>query len=694
MVSSEMEYAFAVNQYGRLINLYWGAPNRSESDYDILLSYNPVIKPGPRGVQRAEYPSRDSFDFGEPCLRAAFDDGAETLRLVYSSHVISGGELRVTLRDEYYPLEVELVYTTWGDLPLVGRRAVIKNTGSEPVRLDSAKSATFWLPYGRRWRLTHYAGDWASEYQKQQQLLTQSSLRLETSQLTDAAAHHTPFFALDADGGSTEELGEVYFGMLHWSGDFQMTFETQHTQQLDCLGVTAGISEFMSRPVLCGGESFVTPMFTCGFSSRGFGHMSEILYDWQFDYILPRGDKTDKGHGERPIICNTWYPYEFDIDEKKLLDYIPKVKRIGGELFVIDDGWMSGRTNDRAGLGDWVADPKRFPGGLGKIADAVHDAGLLFGIWVEPEMVNPNSDLYRAHPDWILSEPNRNPLTMRSQYILDMSREDIRDWAIDWLDELIESAKLDYLKWDMNRQANELGLYALERAVSVKYMRSIEYIWRHINEKYPDLLLENCASGGGRADFGMLGFADRVNRSDNADPIDVMTIHENYSTFFVPKLAGGAGNVSPSPNGINGRAVPLEFRIASGMTGSMSIGIDLLSADDATLERLKSAIAEFKLHRRALQNSYVYRIASVYDHSYQVLEYLERDKNEFTVFAFGHNLHQWDKQLPRFRMRGLDPDAVYESDKTRMSGAALMNIGIQLTLRGDYSCAVSHWHRI
>ena len=225
-------------------------------------------------------------------------------------------------------------------------------------------------------------------------------------------------------------------------------------------------------------------------------------------------------------------------------------------------------------------------------------------------------------------------------------------------------------------------------------MRSIEYIWRHINEKYPDLLLENCASGGGRADFGMLGFADRMNRSDNADPIDDMTIHENYSTFFVPKLAGGAGNVSPSPNGINGRAVPLEFRIASGMTGSMSIGIDLLTADDATLERLKSAIAEFKLHRRALQNSYVYRIASVYDHSYQVLEYLERDKNEFTVFAFGHNLHQWDKQLPRFRMRGLDPDAVYESDKTRMSGAALMNIGIQLTLRGDYSCAVSHWHRI
>ena len=188
-------------------------------------------------------------------------------------------------------------------------------------------------------------------------------------------------------------------------------------------------------------------------------------------------------------------------------------------------------------------------------------------------------------------------------------------------------------------------------------MRSIEYIWRHINEKYPDLLLENCASGGGRADFGMLGFADRMNRSDNADPIDDMTIHENYSTFFVPKLAGGAGNVSPSPNGINGRAVPLEFRIASGMTGSMSIGIDLLTADDATLERLKSAIAEFKLHRRALQNSYVYRIASVYDHSYQVLEYLERDKNEFTVFAFGHNLHQWDKQLPRFRMRGLDPDA-------------------------------------
>ena len=200
IVSGEMEYAFAVNPSGRLINLYWGAPNRCDADYDELLKYNPVINPGPRGVQRAEYPSRDRFDYGNPCLRASFDDGAQTLRLVYVSHSIDNGSLSVTLRDEYYPLEVELVYTTWGDLPLIGRRAVIKNTGSTPIRLDSAKSAAFWLPYGKKWRLTHYSGDWASEYQKQQLTLTQSRVQLETSQLTDAAAHQMPFFALDADG--------------------------------------------------------------------------------------------------------------------------------------------------------------------------------------------------------------------------------------------------------------------------------------------------------------------------------------------------------------------------------------------------------------------------------------------------------------------------------------------------------------
>ncbi|MFR1408130.1 MAG: alpha-galactosidase, partial [Acutalibacteraceae bacterium] len=375
-----------------------------------------------------------------------------------------------------------------------------------------------------------------------------------------------------------------------------------------------------------------------------------------------------------------------------LIDFIPKAKYIGAELYVIDDGWMKGRTDDKHGLGDWVIDPVRFPRGLGYIADKVHEAGLMFGLWVEPEMVNPDSDLYRAHPDWVLSEPNRDRTLSRTQCVLDMSRDDITDWAIDWLDKLIIDAKLDYLKWDMNREQTEIGPDSLERGVAVKYMKNIERIWKHLNERFPDLLLENCASGGGRADYGMLPYADRVNRSDNADPIDVMLLHEGYSTLFVPKLAGGAGNVSPSPNHVNKRSAPLDFRVNSGMTGSMSVGVNLLKCDDDELDRLRDAVDRFKTLRPGLQDAYVYRIASAHEHPYSVLQYVKRDKSEFTLFAFGHGMRQWDKQSLRFRMRGLAPDKLYVSESgVTVSGAALMNGGITLGMYGDYYSHVETW---
>ena len=273
-----------------------------------------------------------------------------------------------------------------------------------------------------------------------------------------------------------------------------------------------------------------------------------------------------------------------------------------------------------------------------------------------------------------------------------MSRDDITDWAIDWLDKLIIDAKLDYLKWDMNREQTEIGPDSLERGVAVKYMKNIERIWKHLNERFPDLLLENCASGGGRADYGMLPYADRVNRSDNADPIDVMLLHEGYSTLFVPKLAGGAGNVSPSPNHVNKRSAPLDFRVNSGMTGSMSVGVNLLKCDDDELDRLRDAVDRFKALRPGLQDAYVYRIASAHEHPYSVLQYVKRDKSEFTLFAFGHGMRQWDKQSLRFRMRGLAPDKLYVSESgVTVSGAALMNGGITLGMYGDYYSHVETW---
>lgn len=692
LTTSEMEYAFAVNNSGELINLHWGAPMYSSEDYAPFLADSLFVEKGPHRCNAGEYRFGAPFDYGPPALRVRFPSGAETVRLIYKSHEITADSLIITLVDSFYPLEVKLIYKSFGDLAMIARSAVITNHTDGKIILRSAMSASLQLPSARDYRLTHFAGDWGAEYQRQSHMLTQSRTVLETSFLTSAAGYSVPFFALDEGGQATETFGEVYFGALQYSGDYKIIVDSQHMQLSKRTSVTMGINDSTAEISIEPGESFETPTAIVGFSNRGFEHMSEMLYDWQFDYILPRGKKTDLAHEPRPIIYNTWYPYEFNIDEDKLVQFIPKAKYIGAELFVIDDGWMKGRCNELCGLGDWVADPDRFPHGLGYIADKVHEAGLMFGIWVEPEMVNPKSDLYRLHPDWVLSESNRERTLQRNQLILDMSRDDITDWTIAWLDQLIEDAKLDYLKWDMNREATEIGLDQFERGVAVKYMRNIERIWKHLNNKFPDLLLENCAHGGGRADYGMLPYASRVNRSDNADAIDVMLLHESYSTLFVPKLAGGAGNVSNSPNHINKREVPLDYRIHSGMTGSMSIGINLLKSDQAELDALRDAVSRFKLLRPALQDSYVYRIASANEHPYSVLQYTKRDRTQFTVFAFGHGMHQWDKQLPHFRMRGLIPDTYYVSeDGKRLSGAALMNVGLDITLFGDYSSAVQTW---
>ncbi len=692
--TNSMTYAFAINREGLPVHLYWGNKLEEPDSLDLLLEG--IDKQYAFGVHQTsllqtEFRTQEPFDYGEPALLCRFADGVRSVRLRYSAHSIQDDRLCVTLQDEAYPLFVDLHYRGYGTNDLVSRSALIRNEGDLPVVLYETLSACCYLPVGEQYRLTHMAGSWGAEYQKMQLPLTQSKIILENRRGTCGACQQVPFFALDMLGESTETSGEVYYGVLHWSGNFKIAVEKNNLGQVSIAG---GINDFDTEYTLAAGKSFETPAFTLGFSHRGFQQMSMTLYDLQYDYLCPR----NKAYDQRPIIYNSWYPYEFDVRQDNMLALVNKAADIGAELFVIDDGWMPGRTNDKTGLGDWTVDRRRFPMGLQPIADACHEKGMLFGLWVEPEMVNPNSELYRQHPDWVLRDPTRKQSLCRNQLILNLARDDIRDWAIDWLDQAIKSYRLDYLKWDMNRYFTEYGWPEApmdeKRSVSVRYIQNLYSIWKHLNENHPQVLFENCASGGGRADFGMVPYADRINRSDNADPVDVMLLHEGFTTLFIPKTAGGAGNIASSPNGINGRITPLSFRIHTGMTGSMSIGINLLTSSETELGTLKESIAAFKKLRPDLQDSYVFRIASAQEHPYSVLEYLRRDGDAFSVFAFAHGMRHWDKILPRFRMRGLKPDGIYVSDEgMRMSGAALMHIGVAIPLKGDYCSAFIHFKK-
>lgn len=696
--SGEMSYAFGVAPDGRLLHLYWGG---CLSGFDALrpLAEEVLSLPrDPEGVDAGreldfELPTREPWDYGDAVLMAEQADGERGLRLLYKSHAIEDDHLIVVARDAFYPVEVELHYRGWGDLPLLSRHLVVKNLGGAPIKMTALKSAAWHLPAGWDYRLTHLCGNWGCEYTKNQLMLTQARVLLQNSRVTCAAAQQTPFFALDRDGASTETMGEVRFGALHWSGDFSISVERQFGKRVSVIG---GINEFDSSYLLKPGEAFATPAFTGGYSNRGFERMSEALYDWQFDHLLPRGRAVDKAHAARPVIYNSWYPYEFGVCEENCLRLIEKCAPLGVELFVIDDGWMPGRVNAKTGLGDWTADERRFPRGLAALSDACHAKGMMFGLWVEPEMVNPDSNLYRAHPEWVIHSATRPMAQQRHQLVLNLARDDVRDWAIVWLDDLIARCKLDYLKWDMNRYVSENGWPDVpveeRQSLSIRYTRNLLAIWKHLNEKYPDVLLENCASGGGRSDFGMVPYADRMNRSDNADPVDVMVLHEGFSMLFVPKTAGGAGNIAPERHHIHGRRTPLKFRVHWGMTGSMSIGVNLLTAPPEELEALRQAICEYKNLRGDLQDAYVYRIASATRHPYALFQYVRRDRKAFTLFAFAHGMRCWDLPTPRFPMRGLIADAAYEDEQgRRMTGDALMNIGLSVDLKGDCDSQLSTW---
>ncbi|MDD3336700.1 MAG: alpha-galactosidase [Eubacteriales bacterium] len=698
--AGEMSYAFGIAPDGRLLNLYWGPVLETPQALSPLVEE--VLRPfqSSGGVDQNtplnfEVPTREPWDYSDPVLWVRHPDGNRGLRLLYHSHEIVNNQLNLILRDEHYPVEVELHYRGWGDLPLLTRWLTVRHSGNQPLQLQAVKSAAWHVPAGLDYRLTHLSGNWGCEYTRNQLMLTQARTVLQNTRVTSSAAQQTPFFALDQDGAATEKAGEVYFGMLHWGGDFNITIEQQFGKRVS---VTGGVNEFDSDYVLQPGESFETPEFTGGFSTRGFEHMSEILYDWQLDALMPRGQKSDKAHATRPVIYNSWYPYEFSVDEENCLALIDKCAPLGVELFVIDDGWMPKRINDRAGLGDWVADPARFPHGMSAVADACHAKGMLFGLWVEPEMVNPDSELYRAHPDWIIQIPTRKPSLQRHQLVLNLARDEIRDWIIDWLDQLIRDFHLDYLKWDMNRYVSENGWpdAAIEDqpSLSIRYTQNLMSIWKHLNEAFPDVLFENCAAGGGRTNFAMVPYADRINRSDNADPVDLMVLHEGFSMLFVPKTAGGAGNIAPAAHHIHQRPTPLDFRVHWGMTGSMSIGINLLTASEQELTTLQGAITEFKRLRGDLQDAYVYRIASATKNPYALFQYVRRDRGAFTLFAFAHGMRCWNLPMPRFRMRGLDPKAVYCCEDGRsMTGEALMNIGLSLRLKGDCDSVMSVWRR-
>lgn len=665
-------YAFCVTPDGLLRHLHWGgrldlADMIVEPLWD--LSTNDLMA----DVLPQEYPVHGRFRYSETCLTARFGDGGRELDLRYSKHVQVEDALVVTLADPK-GLRVDLAYEVWPEIDVIRRFAVVH--ADTPVTLEAAASAHIPLPYDDL-VLRSVRGRWGAEFQEFSQPVRAKTV-LE-SRRGISTHHHNPFVVLSR--GATETHGRVWAAALEWGGNIRVVAEaTQYGQTL----VQLGINDADLEIGLAAGESFITPAVVATTTEGGFDALSQNLHDFGRSLMtaLPR-----------PVLYNSWEATGFDVTCDGQIALARKAAQIGAELFVVDDGWF-GRRSPGAdggildGLGDWWVDPVKFPDGLDPLIEEVRGLGMQFGIWVEPEMVNPQSDLFAAHPEWIYHEPGREPDLARGQYVLDLTKPEVRDFVLTTLDDLLAQHDIAYLKWDANRPMSQVGA---ARDVWFRHLEAVYGIVDELKACHPGLLIEACASGGGRVDFGTLRHFDDFWTSDNTDALDRLEIQRAYSLVYPPRAMRAW--VTDVPNFLSQRSIPWQFRFHSAMLGSLGIGSDLTKMTDDEMSKAARFVQEYKKLRPLMQRWH--RLEDPSTNDYRLFQY--SSPLGAALFAFLPSSRLGHKPTT-VRLRGLDPQARYrfthDWQAREASGEYLMNRGLRLWLQGDYASTVIRFDRV
>ena len=685
LTTSQSSYAMGVSPDGSLLNLYWGGPLWRIADLPAAAQRHDVSSFDPHQMlENEEFPGWGGPRYYEPAVKITRDDGDRDLVLHYVSHRVQQDSLDITMKDIRDDIEVVLHYVVYPEYGLLRRSATISNKTPHPITLESAQSAVWNLPTGDGYQLTYLTGRWAAETQLTREPIHQGEFVME-SRKGHTSHYVNPWFAID-NGTASEEDGPVWFGALGWSGNWRIAVEQTAYRQVR---VTGGFNPFDFAYPLAPGESLDTPSFYGGFSRGGYGAASRLLHRFEREKILPGGLESRL----RPVLYNSWEATTFNVTEAGQEALADKAAPVGIELFVIDDGWFGSRNNDHAGLGDWVVNPKKFPNGLKPLIDHVNKLGMDFGLWVEPEMVNPDSDLYRAHPDWVINFPSRPRSELRNQLILNLARDDVKEHIFNVLDKLASDYNIRYFKWDMNRSFAEPGWpevgAANERKLWVAYVRNLYEILDRLRAKHPKLEIEDCSGGGGRIDIEALRRADEVWTSDNTDAFDRLRIQEGFTQAYAPKIMSAW--VTDVPN-MNGRTTPLATRFLVAMQGALGIGANLNKWAPQDFALATKMIDLYKRIRPTIQLGNLYRLASPRTNDVTVNQYVSADGKQSVVFAFRHS-QQYNTQAPTIYLRGLDEKALYKIEsvdnkrvekQTLLSGAYLMNQGLNVTLKGDF----------
>jgi alpha-galactosidase len=693
ITTAHSSYAMGLTPDGELQHLYWAGPLARIQDVPRAARKRDISSFDPHQMlENEEYPGWGGPRFFEPALKITRANGDRDLVLRYRDQHLASDQLDIRLRDIRDPIDVVLHYRVFPQTGIIARWSTIENHTNQIITLESAQSAAWNLPHGTGFHLTYLTGRWAAEDQVRREPV-QEGMRVLESRLGHTGHNFSPWFAID-QGDAGEETGRVWFGSLAWSGNWRITVEQTPYQQVR---ITGGLNTFDFSYPLQPGESLETPHFYAGFAEHGWGEASRLLHRLELADIEPLGLHARP----RPVLYNSWEATEFNVSEEGQKQLAAKAAKLGVELFVVDDGWFGRRNNDHAGLGDWYVNPQKFPHGLAPLISYVNGLGMDFGLWVEPEMVNPDSDLYRAHPDWVMNFPGRPRSELRNQLVLNLARPDVKEFIFNTLDRLATQYHIRYFKWDMNRIFSEPGWPDVapsdQRKLWVQYVTNLYDIMHRLREKHPDLEIESCSGGGGRVDLGVLRYVDEFWTSDNTEAFDRLHIQNGFTQAFAPKLMSAW--VTDVPN-MNGRSTSLDYRFLVAMQGALGIGANLNKWTDEDSRVASNWIALYKRIRNTIQFGDLYRLRSPWNHDVSAVEYLSAEGNQAVVFAYRHS-QEFNTPAPSLRLAGLDPRAIYHLDSPdgkllsarELSGSWLQQNGIDLRLRNDYDASVVILHR-
>lgn len=661
--TAQKGYYITIEEDGNAWHTHFG---EKIAGYEQLAALHLASNPKPNVLKTSVYPTFGSRFTGEPALKLTHADGNMTTRLIYDSHTttsLEGGDLiqtEVTLRDEHYPITVTLIYKAYQQSNIITTSSLITNNERGKVQIDGAMSNHFTLQ-ADHYFLNRYYGAWGGEAQMVESEIEDGITIIDSKRGVRTTQDGSPSFILSLDQPADERRGEVIIGSLAWSGNYKLSFEVNNIGKLH---IGAGANDFLSSYTLAKGESFATPEFVLAHSSHGVGEASRNLHRWVRRYNIQDGDTP------RPIMLNSWEGARFKFDEELIKRMIEDTAAMGVEMFVLDDGWFAtkyARNSSQSGLGDWQINFEKLPNGLAELIECAEKNDIDFGLWFEPEMVSPKSELAEQHPEWIVKSPNRTPLEERNQLLLDLSNPKVKAFVHNVVAQYLRDYPgIKYIKWDANRHVEDFGSSYLARDKQshfwIDYIRNLYDIYDALAQEFPEVIFQACSSGGGRVDYGSLKYHHEVWASDNTDAERRIFINWGLNQF-IPAMAV-ASHVSKSPNYATKQSTPIKFRFDVAMAQRLGIELQPTELSPEELAWTERGVELYKERVRPIvQLGDQYRLVSPYSgEGFSSMIYVDDERRNAILFVYSFNFHFRDI-LPTVKLEGLDPAKNYRVEE-------------------------------